>query len=136
MLSPSLGLLDIGGVQCSGIVSPYGVLDLPLLGVTTSHKTSTAVLTTAPSSTSMPIMEYTLLEPICVAIGVETAWITRGDGLHTSCTSTAFQVLKLWDFTSFEDMGSILWDKVKETLLHLAANPPPPTPSLFFFAGV
>ena len=41
MLNPDVGLLDIGGVQCSGVVSPFSVLDLPVLGATTSHRTST-----------------------------------------------------------------------------------------------
>ena len=65
----------------------------------------------------MPVMGYTLLEAICVAIGAETTWITRGAGLRASCAGTSFQVLKLWDFTSFEDTELISWDKAKETLL-------------------
>ena len=93
-----MGLLDIGGVQCSGVVGPFSILDLPVLGATTSYRTST----TALSSTSMPVLGYTLLEAICVAIGAKTAWITRGGGLRASCTGTSFQVLKLLDFTSLK----------------------------------
>ena len=74
----------------------------------------------------MPVMGYTLLEAICVAIGAETSWITRGGGLRASCTSTSFQVLKLLDFTSFEDTELIPWDKAKET------TPPPPTAHICF----
>ena len=40
MLNPNVGLLDIGGVQCSGVVSPFSVLDLPVLGATTSYTTA------------------------------------------------------------------------------------------------
>ena len=132
MLNPNVGLLDIAGVQCSGVVSPFGVLDLPVLGATTSYRTATTLLTTALSSTSMPVMGYTLLEAICVAIGAETTWITRGGGLRASCTGTSFQVLKLLDFTSFEDTELIPWDTAKETLLRLATTPPPPTARICF----
>ena len=131
MLNPDVGLLDLGGVQCSGIVSPFSVLDLPVLGATTSYRTSTTLLTTALSSTSMPVMGYTLLEAICVAIGAENTWITRGGGC-ASCTCTSFQVLKLLHFTSFEDTELIPWDKAKETLLRLATTPPPPTARICF----
>ena len=136
MPSPSLGPLDIGGVQCSGVVSPYSLLDHPVLGATTSYKKSTTLLTMALSSTSMLVMEYTLLEAICVAIGAETTWITRGGRLLTSCTGMAFQVLKLLDFISFEDMELIPWDKVKETLLRLATTLAPPSAHICFFLGV
>ena len=101
MLTPSLGPLVIGGVQCSGIVSPYSVLDFSVLGASTSYKTSTTFLTKALSSTSM-VMEYTLLHTICVAIGAKTIWITRGGGLLASCIGTSFQVHKLLHFMSFE----------------------------------
>ena len=131
MLNPNVGLLDIGGVQCSGVVGPFSVLDLPVLGATTSYRTSTTLLTTALSTTSMPVMGYTLLEAICVAIGAETTWITRGGGC-ASCTCTSFQVLKLLHFTSFEDTELIPWDKAKETLLLLASTPPPPTARICF----
>ena len=59
-LMPSLSLrpLDICGVQCDCVVSPYSVLDLPVLGPTTSYRTSTTLLTTVLSSTSTPVMEY------------------------------------------------------------------------------
>ena len=132
MLNPNVGLLDMGGVQCSGVVSPFSVLDLPVLGATTSYRTSATLLTTALSSTSMPVMGYTLLEAICVAIGAETTWITRGGGLRASCTCTSFQVLKLLQFISFEDTELIPWDKAKETLLRLATTPPPPTARICF----
>ena len=46
--------------------------------------------------------------------------------MRASCTGTAFQVLKLLDFTSFADMELIAWDEVKEVLLRLATTPPPP----------
>ena len=132
MLNPNVGLLDIGGVQCSGVVSPFSVLDLPVLGATTSYRTSTTLLTTALSSTSMPVMGDTLLEAICVAIGAETAWITRGGRLCASCTGASFQVPKLLDFTSFEDTELIPWDKAKETLLRLTNTPPPPIARICF----
>ena len=66
----------------------------------------------------MPVMGYTLLEAICVAIGAETTWITRGGGLRASCTYTSFQVLKLLDFTSFEDT------ELKPRKLSSALQPP------------
>ena len=84
MATPSLGLWGIGRVQCTGVVSPYGVLDIIVLGL---------------SSTSMSIMEHTSIQAICVPIRAETTWITRGGSLHASCTGTGFQVLKLLDFT-------------------------------------
>ena len=132
MLNPNVGLLDICGVQCSGVVTPFSVLDLPVLGATTSYRTSTTLLTTALSSTAMPVMGYTLVEAICVAVGAETTWITRGGGLCASCTCTSFQVLKLLHFTSFEDTELIPWNKAKETLLRLATTPPPPTARISF----
>ena len=132
MLNPNVVLLDIGGVQCSSVVSPFSVLDLPVLGATTSYRTSTTLLTTALSSTSMPVMGYTLLEAICVAIGEETTWITRGGGLRASCTCTSFQIPMLLHFISFEDTEWIPWDKAKETLLRLATTPPPPTARICF----
>ena len=58
--------------------------------------------------------------------------ITRGGGLRASCTGTSFQVLKLLDFTSFEDTELIPWDKAKETLLRLATTPPPSTARICF----
>ena len=61
------------------------------------------------------VMGYTLLEAICAAIGAQTTWITRGGGLCASCTDESFQVLKLLDFSSFEDVELIPWDKSKET---------------------
>ena len=136
MLNPNVGLLDIGGVQCSGVVSPFSVLDFPVLGATTSYRTATTLLTTALSSSSMPVMGYTLLEAICVAIRAETTWITRGGGLRARCTGTSFQVLKLSDFISFEDTELIPWDKAKETLLRLATTPPPPTAPGFCLMSV
>ena len=99
------------------------MLDLPVLGATTSYGTSTTLLTAALSSTSMPVMGCTLLKAICVAFGAETTWITRGCGLHASCTNASLEVLKLLDFTSFEDTGLIPWDKAEETLLRLATTP-------------
>ena len=113
-------------------MSPYSVLDLPILGATTSYKDSAALLTTALSSTSIAIMEYTLLGAIYVAIGAQTTSFTQGGELRTSCSGTAFQVLKLLDFTSFEDKDRIPWDKVKETLLRLATTPTPPTACICF----
>ena len=132
MSNPNLGLLDIGGMQCNGIVSPSSVLDPPILGATTSYRISTTLLTTTLSSASMPVMRYALLQAICVAIGAKTTWITRGGGLRASCTGTSFQVLKLLDFTSFEDTELIPGDKAKETLLRLATTPPPPTARICF----
>ena len=132
MGSASLGLWGSGGVQCTGVVSFYSILVLPILGSTTSYRTYPIFLTTAWSSTSMPVMEHTLLEVVCVAIGVETSWITRGGCLRAGCTGIAFQVLKLLDFTSFEDTRLIPWCKVKEILLRLATTPPPPTARICF----
>ena len=135
MLNPKVGLLDNGGVQCSGIVSPFSVPDLPVLGAIASYRTCTTLLTTALSSTSMPVMGYTLLEAICVVIGAATTWITRGGGLHAGCTGTPFQVLKLLDFTSLEDTELIALDKAKETLLRLETTPPPLTTHICFLMG-
>ena len=90
------------------------------------------LLTTALSSTSIPVKGYTLLEAIYVAISAETTWITRGGGLRAKCSGTSFQILKLLDFTSFEDTEWIPWDKAKETLLRLATTPPPPTARICF----
>ena len=131
ILNPNVGLLDTSGVQCSGVVSPFSVLDSPVSGATTSYRTSTTLLTAALSSTSMPVMGYTLVEAICVAIGAETTWITRGGGLCASCTGTSFQVPKLLDIT-FEDTESIPWDKAKETLLRRATTFPPATTRICF----
>ena len=47
MLNCNLGLLDIEEAQCSGVVSPFSVLDLPMLGATTSYRTFTMLLTMA-----------------------------------------------------------------------------------------
>ena len=132
MLNPNVRLLHIGRVQCSGVVSPFSVLDLLVLGATTSYRTSTTLLITASSSTSMPVMGYTLVEAVCVAIGAETTWITQGGGLRASCTGTSFQVLKLLDFTSFADTELIPWDKAKETLLRVTTTSPPPTARICF----
>ena len=52
--------------------------------------------------------------------------------MRASCTGTSFRVLKLLDFTSFEDTESIPWDKAKETLLRLATTPPPSTARICF----
>ena len=70
MLNPNVGVLDIGGVQCSGIVNPFSVLDFPFLGASTSYKISTTLLTTALSSTPTPVMGYTLVEaPLVLLLG-------------------------------------------------------------------
>ena len=75
----------------------------------------------------MLVMGYTLLEAICVAVGAEPTWITRGGGLRASCTGPSFQVPRLLDFTAFEVTELIPLGKAKEPLLHLATTPPPPT---------
>ena len=92
MPSLSLGVLNIGGV------SPYSMLDFLVLGAIIAYISATTLLTMALSSTSTRIMEYTLVEAICLANGAQTTWIIQGARLRASCTGTAFRVLKLLDF--------------------------------------
>ena len=47
-------------------------------------------------------------------------------------TGCVLVVLKLLDFTSFEDTELIPWDEAKEPLLRLATTPPPPTARICF----
>ena len=84
---------------------------------------------------SLPVRTCPLshsLEAICVTIAAQSTWITRGAGLRARCTRMAFQVLKLLNFTSFEDTEVIPWDKIKETLLRSATAPPPLTSRICF----
>ena len=64
----------------------------------------------------------------------KTTWITKGDGLRTSCTGTSFQVLKVLYFTSCEDTELIPWEKAKQPLLRLATTPPPTTARIGFLS--
>ena len=109
------------------VKSPYSVLDLPVVGAAATYRSSTTLLKVVLSSTFMPVIEYPLLEAICVAIEAETTWMTQCGGFRACCTYIAFQAL-----TSFADAEWILGTKLS-TFCSALQPPLPQQPLAFAF---
>ena len=80
----------------------------------------------------MLVMAYTLVDAVGGAFGADTTWLVPGGRFRVSCTGMWLHVLKLLDFTSFQDMEWTSWDKAKESFLSLRIPVPAPTAHIYF----